>query len=260
MRCLTKGKTGLTPNQQVVGHQISSFNQQFAHVVHPIWWKSTICLVVFFVVRIWSIFFYCKDWAEFAKNLGGWMRVLYIWNILESKIQEAILLWDKWYYTYVCNRLKHSFLASYRATPHQRNILMCNAIFKYLQYNLQVVHLSTALDVSRRSMALLESAIHWHPSTIPTSLGVLDFLWFQHKNNIRHETCECIHWFTVKKQNIQDSQLLYTVKDVNITWIAVTFYYPNCSAKWNYHASQYSGWRGRSIHFAFIAWKESAKL
>ena len=34
-------------------------------------------------------------------------------------------------YIYVCNGLKHNFLASNRATPHQRNIRVCNAIFKY---------------------------------------------------------------------------------------------------------------------------------
>lgn len=172
------------------GHQISSFNQQFAHVISSsnlikinnfVWW----CFLLFvFEVSI----FYCKDWAEFAKNLGGWMRVLYIWNILENKIKEAILLWDKWYYTYVCNGLKHNFLASNRATPHQRNIRACNAIFKYtlMQCSIQLtscpfVHSSGCIPQIygiAGECNTLASLNH------PNIIGCLGLFWFQHKNNI----------------------------------------------------------------------------
>ena len=192
------------------------------------------------------------------------MRVLYIWNILENKIKEAILLWDKWYYTYVCNGLKHNFLASNRATPHQRNILMCNAIFKYtlMQCSIQLtscpfVHSAGCIPQIygiAGECNTLASLNH------PNIIGCLGFLWFQHKNNIRHETCECIHWFTVKNKTSRIASCYIQSK----MWISRESHwrFATPTAQLNEFFTRVNTLAGEedpSI-FAFIASKDSAKL
>ena len=116
----------------------------------------------------------------------------------------------------------------------------------------------------RRSTALLESAIRWHPSTIPTSLGVLDFYDSKKKHqktswNVRE------HVHSLIKQH-PDIQLLKkkTVErcEYHVNCHVVK-HHPNCSAEWILHlrCMQSMHCLERTIHpFCFIISKDSAKL
>ena len=114
----------------------------------------------------------------------------------------------------------------------------------------------------RRSTALLESAIRWHPSTILTSLGVLDF--YDSKKNIkkRHETS----W---TRAFIDQATSRYPVakKNGGKMWISRELsrvkHHPTCSAEWILHlrCMQSMHCLERTIHpFCFIISKDSAKL